>query len=268
MRYKSIVRSKGGTKEREVKLKDLIVPDIPMSPAIYNCRRGPEIYRLVSDVADLIMALQLEAKLPERMFVPDLWHAAMRLPDEEQELVLELWHFSLDLVRGTGYDEIVGFQSTIPDMGSSFVRGRENKVEHTVFLSHQSRDKSVVRRVGDFLHTDMEVIFDEWSFRPGKTLTSEIEDGIIRATALVLFWSESAAISKYVQFEDELAIARKIKDETFSIQVVRLDDTKLPERYSRLVYHDWRKGRVGSKLFKSHLKRLSLSIHGLPLGRV
>ncbi len=136
---------------------------------------------------------------------------------------------------------------------------------HNVFLSHQATDKPVVREVGNQIRSaGMDAILDEWSFRPGKTLTDEIESNIARATALILFWSQAASESDYVQFEDELAIARSIKDSNFGIQVIRLDDTPLPPRYARLIYHDWTKGRPGSKTFDSNVESLIRSLHGLP----
>ena len=133
------------------------------------------------------------------------------------------------------------------------------------FLSHQTADKPIVRATGPLLADHgIEPILDEWTFRRGRSLATEIEKSIKRSTCFVLFWSQSAASSKYVQFEDEIALARAIKDEGYVTQLVRLDETPLPERHSFLIYHDWRRGRPGSKLFQQHTAVLIRSILGLP----
>ncbi|MDB5345952.1 MAG: WD-repeat protein [Schlesneria sp.] len=265
MKYESIVRARGGTAEREIKIGDLVVPDVRSSTAImYNADRN-EIYRLYDDVTTLLNAIRSGTKMPDKIFVPDLWHTAIKMPPYEQEVVLDLWALGHDLVGETEYELDYSPGRATNGFGSLYVR-TPNSVKHVVFLSHQSNDKPIVRYAAKFLQQKMTVIWDEWSFRRGKPLTAEIETGIEKSTALVLFWSENAAASKYVQFEDELAIARNIKDDQFSIQIVRLDETSLPKRYDRLIYHDWRRGRPGSKLFDSHLLRLSLSIYGVAPG--
>jgi hypothetical protein len=265
MKYESIIRSRGGTAEREIQIGDLVVPDVSSSTAIMLNAERTDIYRLYDDVTTLLNAVRSGTNMPDKIFVPDLWHTAIKLPPREQEVVLDLWHLGHDLAKETEYELDSAQDKATNGFGSLYVR-RYNGIKHSVFLSHQSKDKPIVRRVAKFLKKTMEVIYDEWSFLPGKTLTSEIEDGIEKSTTIVLFWSENAAASKHVRFEDELAIARKIEDDQFSIQIVKLDETSLPKRYDRLIYHDWRSGRPGSKLFDSHLLRLSLSIHGIPLG--
>jgi hypothetical protein len=136
---------------------------------------------------------------------------------------------------------------------------------NVVFLSHQSSDKDIVRIVGQYLaEEEIEPILDEWSFRKGRSLSKEIELGIGRSTAFVLFWSEAAASSKYVQFEDEMAVAKRIKDDSYLVHLIRLDETPLPERHSFILWHDWRRGKPGSKMFMKHLDSLKRALLGLP----
>jgi hypothetical protein len=269
MKFESIIRSRGGTAEREIKIGDLVVPDVSSSNAILFHVHRTDVYRLYDDVTTLLNSIRSGANMPDEIFVPDLWHAAIKMPPEEQEVVLDLWRLAHDLANETEYELDTSRGKAVSVVGGSlYVRRAAKATNHTVFLSHQSNDKPIVRRAAKFLQQKMAVILDEWSFRPGKTLTAEIEAGIEKSTTLVLFWSENAAASKYVQFEDELAVARKIKDDQFSIQIVKLDGTSLPKRYDRLIFHDWRRGRPGSKLFDSHLLRLSLSINGIAPGDV
>jgi len=137
--------------------------------------------------------------------------------------------------------------------------------EHIAFLSHQSDDKRVARAVGRFLAIqDIEPILDEWAFQRGQSLIAEIERNISRSTCFVLFWSSSASRSWYVQFEDEIAAALHVKNPDYQIQVVRLDRTPLSARHSFAIYHDWSRGRHGTKTFKGHLERLRRAIIGLP----
>lgn len=136
---------------------------------------------------------------------------------------------------------------------------------HVVFLSHQSQDKDLVRRVARYLEGEgIETIVDEWAFVKGRGLPDQIAKALSRSTAFLLFWSHAATGSKYVQYEEEIAKAREIKDDTYSIQVVLLDNTLLPDKYSALLYHDWRRGRPGSKMFEIHLRKLKRAIAGLP----
>ena len=137
--------------------------------------------------------------------------------------------------------------------------------EHIAFLSHQSGDKKVVRATGVFLaNHGIETVSDEWAFRRGESLVGEIERGITKSTCFVLFWSSSACRSSYVQFEDEIAAALRIKNPEYQIQIVRLDDSSLPERHSFAIHHDWRRGRLGTKMFSTHLERLRRAILWLP----
>jgi len=268
MKYESVVRAPGGTGERLVKVSDISVPDVRSLHGVVFHGRRTEILRLYEDVTTLLGCIRAGSNMPETIFIPDLWHAAMEMPQDQQAVVLELWQLAHDLVRSTEYEVNVSVPAPLLIDGTQYVRSHMDRIGQTVFLSHQSKDKSVVKKTANYLKQHMDIILDEWSFRPGRTLTTEIEQGIKRSTAMVLFWSKSAAASQYVQFEDELAIARQIKDDQFSIQLVRLDATNLPSRYDRLLYHDWQRGRPGTKLFNVHLLRLSLAINGIAPGEL
>src|ERR1051325_9443271 len=136
---------------------------------------------------------------------------------------------------------------------------------HIAFLSHQSSDKKLARAVGQYLAANnIQPILDEWTFRRGMSLAQEIEENISRSTCFIMFWSSSAFASSYVQFEDEMAVARRTKDRLYQTQIVRLDKTPLPQRHSFLIYHDWRRGKPGSKLFAHHIDLLRRAILGLP----
>ena len=47
-----------------------------------------------------------------------------------------------------------------------------------VFLSHNSKDKEVVREIAERLRADgLRVWLDDWQIRPGDSIPAKIEDG-------------------------------------------------------------------------------------------
>ncbi len=138
--------------------------------------------------------------------------------------------------------------------------------QQVAFLSHQTADKYIAAPVGQYLaNSGIEPILDIWTFRASAPLHGEIEKHLTRSTCFILFWSDAAAHSDYVQFEDELAVARRTKDDSYSTHIVRLDETPLPTRHAFLIHHDWRRGKPGSKLFATNMERLARAIRGFPL---
>jgi len=45
-----------------------------------------------------------DRELPEEFFVPDLFNTGIRLPKEEREMMLDMWHLGHDLPIGAGYE--------------------------------------------------------------------------------------------------------------------------------------------------------------------
>lgn len=139
--------------------------------------------------------------------------------------------------------------------------------KHRLFLSHSSTDKKIVRETAQYLETNgIETIYDDWSFLKGRQLQDEIENAVARSSGFLLFWSALACKSEFVQIELECAHSRRKDDDKYLMQVICLDDTSLPRELSGLIYHDWRRGRPGSKTFEKHLDELERSIRGLPTG--
>jgi hypothetical protein len=51
--------------------------------------------------------------------------------------------------------------------------------QYDVFLSHSSKDKTVVRAVAERLRADgLRVWFDEWVLKPGDSIPAKIEEGL------------------------------------------------------------------------------------------
>lgn len=103
------------------------------------------------------------------------------------------------------------------------------------FLSHSSRDKdSFVRLVASRLRSEVEV-FDEETFEAGMQTADEISRGFDESTLFVIFISEAALESRWVQ--DELATAKARFDANQILRIypiiidarIRHDDKRIPE---------------------------------------
>ena len=105
MTIKSIIRSKGGTEEREIQLSDIVIVDIRTSPLFLPDERWiGAVARYYEDLALLLAAARAGLELPAEFFVPDLWDTSTKLPDEEGEMMCDMWHLGHDLARGLGYE--------------------------------------------------------------------------------------------------------------------------------------------------------------------
>ena len=80
-----------------------------------------------------------------------------------------------------------------------------------VFVSHNSADKPLSRRVARRLHhAGAEVILDEIDLEPGQPLTESLSQEIDRSTHLVVIWTATAAASEWVRREVEFARSKPL----------------------------------------------------------
>ncbi len=108
------------------------------------------------------------------------------------------------------------------------------------FLSHSSRDKTVVRAIAERLRTDgLKVWFDEWVLKPGDSIPAKIEEGLEHSRLLVLCMSANAFGSDWAQleggtfrFRDPLNIERRFIP-------LRLDDAPIKGSLAQFLYIDW-----------------------------
>lgn len=109
------------------------------------------------------------------------------------------------------------------------------------FVSHNSADKEVARRLGAHLRlVGVNVWFDEWEVRAGDSLIGKVDEALASVDTVVLIWSENARRSEWVRAEFETAIARAIDDDSCRIIPMRLDDTPLPSLLRRLKWIELR----------------------------
>jgi len=107
MSIKSIIRSKGGRREREVLVSEIVVPDVRSYPrSLPDERWITAVSRYYNDTRALLRAIKLEKELPKEFFVPHLWDTAIKLRDERTEIMLDFWRLGRELAFAVGYSEI------------------------------------------------------------------------------------------------------------------------------------------------------------------
>ncbi|MEP0708910.1 MAG: TIR domain-containing protein [Parvibaculum sp.] len=94
------------------------------------------------------------------------------------------------------------------------------------FLSHSAKDKDLVREVAAALGRAA-VIFDSFEFSSGDDLKDAILKGIARSDIFVLFASQAAFTSSWVDFEIDTAMEAKTK-QALSRVVTFIVDPQLP----------------------------------------
>jgi hypothetical protein len=110
-----------------------------------------------------------------------------------------------------------------------------------VFISHSSKNKEIARLTYyNGIANGLRPWFDESLFAVGDAMLPTLEAAIQDSAAYLLFASEQALGSNWVQQEMRFAEARKEKDPGFKLIVVKLDDCKLPESWKAYLYADWR----------------------------
>jgi hypothetical protein len=77
-----------------------------------------------------------------------------------------------------------------------------DEFSYDVFLSHSSRDRSIVCAVAERLRADgLRVWFDQWEIQAGDSIPAKIEEGLEQSRVLVLCMSAHAFGSEWAQLE-------------------------------------------------------------------
>lgn len=109
------------------------------------------------------------------------------------------------------------------------------------FLSHAGVDKDLVKSVATRMQlAGREVFLDEWSIEYGESIPGAISTALRDFEAIVLFWSEGARDSAWVNREFNSAITRFVEEVDRVLLVVRLDETEVPELVRDLKWVDGR----------------------------
>jgi WD40 repeat protein len=110
-----------------------------------------------------------------------------------------------------------------------------------VFLSHNSGDKTRVRRLAERLQAaGLKVWFDEWKIKPGDDIYLAIERGLDASRALVLCLSPGALGSDWVALERSTVLFRDPSNAGRRFIPILLSDCDLPDTLRRYKYVDFR----------------------------
>jgi WD40 repeat protein len=115
------------------------------------------------------------------------------------------------------------------------------KFSFDVFLSHNSRDKTRVRRLAERLkQAGLRVWFDEWVIKPGDDIYLAIERGLEAARVQVLCLSPAALGSDWVTLERSTVLFRDPSNAGRRFIPLLLADCDLPDALRRYKYVDFR----------------------------
>ncbi|MBA3543040.1 MAG: TIR domain-containing protein [Chthoniobacterales bacterium] len=110
-----------------------------------------------------------------------------------------------------------------------------------VFLSHNAKDKTRVRRLGERLkQAGLRVWLDEWNVRSGDIIALKVDEGLEQSRVLVLCISSNALASRWVDLERSTAIHRDPANGDRRFIPLLLDDCDLPDSLRRYKYVDYR----------------------------
>ncbi len=107
----------------------------------------------------------------------------------------------------------------------------------SVFLSHNSEDKPLVREIGKILELHgLKVWIDEAEIKFGDSLIQKISDGINSVDCLLAFISENSVSSFWVKKELGLAVTKEITTAELKVIPIILDNCQIPFFLSDKLY--------------------------------
>jgi len=120
-------------------------------------------------------------------------------------------------------------------------RNTPDNFEFDVFLSHNSADKRVVRRLAELLkQAGFTVWLDEWNIAYGDLIPVKVQDGIERSRVLMLCISSKALESGWVTLEHATAIHRDPANRQRRFIPIQIDDCTIPDALRVYRYVDYR----------------------------
>jgi GTPase SAR1 family protein len=111
-----------------------------------------------------------------------------------------------------------------------------------VFLSHNSKDKPVVRRLAERLKgAGLRVWFDEWAIKPGDDIYLAVERGLQDSRIQILCLSPAALGSDWVSLERSTVLFRDPANKNRRFIPLLIAECELPDTLRRYKYIDYRK---------------------------
>ncbi len=115
-----------------------------------------------------------------------------------------------------------------------------NLFSFDVFLSHSSKDKTVVRSVAERLRADgLRVWLDEWEIHPGDNIPAKLEEGLEHSRILVLCMSAHAFGSDWAQLESGTFRFRDPLNKERHFIPLRLDEAPIKGSLAQFSYINW-----------------------------
>src|SRR4051794_37839391 len=132
----------------------------------------------------------------------------------------------------------------------------------TVFLSHASADKIVVRQIAaDLMAMGVSVWLDERELLPGATLVSGLSEGLGSADYVFLFVSAAFLNSQWASVEMDVAIKKAVETRRGTVIPLLLEDVwhLTPPLLQALLYQDFREAQ-NVLSYRHALRRLLAAI--------
>ncbi|MET9389569.1 toll/interleukin-1 receptor domain-containing protein [Streptomyces sp. NPDC006624] len=97
------------------------------------------------------------------------------------------------------------------------------------FISHNHRDKPDVKPLAARLRLlGVDVWLDSWEIRPGDSIPGKVNEALSLVDTVMVFWSANSSTSAWVNTEWEVALSRRLRDNSVRVIPIILDDTPLP----------------------------------------
>jgi hypothetical protein len=137
------------------------------------------------------------------------------------------------------------------------------KREPDLFLSHSSRDKSIVRRLAeDLCFLEVDAWLDEWELQVGDSLHDVIGGAMEKAGHVAVILGDNYADSRWARDELKQALARERRQDQGVILPLIFGSAELPAFLEDKVYLDFRKN------YYEGLSRLAGIVHKVSRKRV
>jgi class 3 adenylate cyclase/GTPase SAR1 family protein len=110
-----------------------------------------------------------------------------------------------------------------------------------VFLSHNNRDRAVVRRIAEKMRANgLRVWLDEWILRPGDDIYQALEEGLLESRTMVLCISPAALGSGWVNLEKATLLFRDPRNVERRFVPLLMPGGDLPDSFRKYEYIDFR----------------------------
>lgn len=109
-----------------------------------------------------------------------------------------------------------------------------------IFISHNHKDKDVVDSIANRLAKTFgkeSVFYDNWSLRPGDSLTEEVNRALANTEYFFLFVTQRSLESEMVKMEWQPALMNQIKGDCRFIPI-RLSDVQMPSILADRIHID------------------------------